>query len=157
VLIGGGEPYLYAFDKATGREVGRVPTPLRTSGTPMTYRTRAGRQFVVVATGAGPDGTLAAFTLQGGRVPTSAATASPGAQPSQAQPGNVAFARICESCHGREGRNGLAPALVPMTRSANEVLAIVREGIGQMPPVSPRELSDADVGQIVDYLRSLRR
>jgi hypothetical protein len=29
----------------------------------MTYRTSAGRQFVVIATGSGPDGTLAAFSL----------------------------------------------------------------------------------------------
>jgi quinoprotein glucose dehydrogenase len=63
VLIGGGDPYLYAFDKATGREIWRVPTPLRTSGNPMTYRTSAGRQFVVIATGSGPEGTLAAFSL----------------------------------------------------------------------------------------------
>jgi mono/diheme cytochrome c family protein len=46
---------------------------------------------------------------------------------------------------------------VPMTRTANEVLAIVREGIGQMPQVSTRELSDQQVLQIVDYLRSLGR
>ena len=64
VLIGGGEPYLYAFDKATGREIARVATPFRTSGNPMTYRTRAGRQFVVIASGTGDEGTLAAFALK---------------------------------------------------------------------------------------------
>jgi quinoprotein glucose dehydrogenase len=64
VLIGGGEPYVYAFDKATGREISRVATPFRTSGNPMTYRTRAGRQFVVIASGAGEEGTLAAFALR---------------------------------------------------------------------------------------------
>jgi quinoprotein glucose dehydrogenase len=64
VLIGGGDPYLYAFDKATGREVWRVATPQRTSGNPMTYKTRAGRQFIVIATGAGPDAALAAFALK---------------------------------------------------------------------------------------------
>jgi mono/diheme cytochrome c family protein len=42
-----------------------------------------------------------------------------------------------------------------MMRTANEVLAIVREGIGQMPQVSRRELTDAQVLAIVDYLRSL--
>src|SRR5262249_34701017 len=31
VFIGGGDPYLYAFDKATGQELWRVPTPYRTS------------------------------------------------------------------------------------------------------------------------------
>lgn len=31
----------------------------------MTYRTAAGRQFIVIATGAGPDAALVAFTLKG--------------------------------------------------------------------------------------------
>jgi quinoprotein glucose dehydrogenase len=67
VFIGGGDPYLYAFDTATGREIARVATPQRTTANPMTYRTRAGRQFVVIASGTGTDGTLAAFTLKGSR------------------------------------------------------------------------------------------
>jgi quinoprotein glucose dehydrogenase len=64
VFIGGGDPYLYAFDKTTGREIARVATPQRTTANPMTYRTRAGRQFVVIANGTGTDGTLAAFALK---------------------------------------------------------------------------------------------
>ena len=65
VFLGGGDPYLYAFDKATGEEVWRGETTFRTSGNPMTYRTRSGRQFVVIATGAGPDAALVAFALPG--------------------------------------------------------------------------------------------
>ncbi len=57
--------YLYAFDKATGEEVWRGATPYRTSGNPMTYRPRSGRQYVVIATGAGPDAALVAFALPG--------------------------------------------------------------------------------------------
>jgi quinoprotein glucose dehydrogenase len=64
VFIGGGDPYLYAFDKTTGREIARIATPQRTTANPMTYRTRAGRQFVVIASGTGTDGSLAAFTLK---------------------------------------------------------------------------------------------
>ena len=64
VFIGGGDPFLYAFDKTTGRELLQVPTPFRTSANPMTYKTRSGRQFVVIATGGGPDATLAAFALR---------------------------------------------------------------------------------------------
>ena len=63
LFIGGGDPYLYAFDKATGEEVWRGATPNRTSGSPMTYRTPSGRQFIVIATGAGPDASLVAFSL----------------------------------------------------------------------------------------------
>ena len=63
LFIGGGDPYLYAFDKATGAELWRGATPFRTSGNPMTYRTRSGRQFIAIATGAGPDSSLVAFAL----------------------------------------------------------------------------------------------
>jgi len=64
VFVGGGDPYLYAFDKATGREISRVATPFPVSATPMTYKTRSGRQFVVVATGAGADASLVSFALR---------------------------------------------------------------------------------------------
>ena len=61
VFLGGGAPYLYAFDKATGAEVWRGATPYRANANPMTYRSRSGRQFVVIATGSGPDAALVAF------------------------------------------------------------------------------------------------
>ena len=61
VFIGGGDPYLYAFDKATGEEIWRGATPNPTSGNPMSYRARSGRQFVLIPTGAGPDAALVAF------------------------------------------------------------------------------------------------
>ena len=64
VFVGSGEPYLYAFDKATGREVSRVPTGFRVSANPMTYKTQSGRQFVVVATGGGSDAALMGFALR---------------------------------------------------------------------------------------------
>ena len=44
-----------------------------------------------------------------------------------------------------------------MDRGVDEVLAIVREGNGQMPPMSMREVTDEQVRQIVEYLRSLAR
>ena len=66
IFLGGGDPYLYAFDAATGREVTRMATEFRTSSNPMTYRSRAGRQFILIATGAGPDARLVAFALPEG-------------------------------------------------------------------------------------------
>ena len=65
VFLGGGDPYLYAFDKATGAELWRGATPFPTNANPMTYRTESGRQFVVIATGRGADAALVAFTLPG--------------------------------------------------------------------------------------------
>ena len=63
VFIGGGEPYLYSFDATTGEEISRSATEFRTIGNPMTYVSSSGRQFIVIATGAGPDASLVAFAL----------------------------------------------------------------------------------------------
>jgi len=63
VFIGGGDSYLYAFDKKTGKEVWRGKVPYENAAVPMTYRTREGRQFVVVATGTGAGNALVAFAL----------------------------------------------------------------------------------------------
>ena len=68
-------------------------------------------------------------------------------------PGEAAYDKVCVTCHGPEGSGGLAPALAPMSYDADYVLAVVREGYGQMPPISARELSDEEVTQLVEYLR----
>ena len=65
VFVGGGAAYLYAFDKATGAELWRGATTLPTNANPMTYRTRSGRQIVVIATGGGADAALVAFARPG--------------------------------------------------------------------------------------------
>ena len=63
VFLGGGDPYLYAFDNRTGAELWRGATPFATNANPMTYRTESGRQIVVIATGRGADAALVAFAL----------------------------------------------------------------------------------------------
>ena len=65
VFIGGGDTYLYAFDKKTGKEIWRGKVPYANSANPMTYRTKSGRQFIVMATGTGADNALVAFALGG--------------------------------------------------------------------------------------------
>jgi quinoprotein glucose dehydrogenase len=67
VFAGGGDLALHALDSATGAGVWHAPLPRRVNGTPMTYRSKAGRQFVVVATGGGDDAALVAFAVNGGR------------------------------------------------------------------------------------------
>jgi len=58
----GEEPLLHAVDKATGREVGSVRIPSKTSAVPMTFM-HDGRQYIVFATGAGRNASLVALTL----------------------------------------------------------------------------------------------
>jgi quinoprotein glucose dehydrogenase len=64
VFVGGGSDALHAFDKADGRELWSYELPQSTTGTPMTYRTSSGRQFVVIATGRGTNAALVAFALK---------------------------------------------------------------------------------------------
>lgn len=70
-------------------------------------------------------------------------------------PGKVAFDKVCRTCHGDDARGDAGPALVPLQIEYDELLAKVREGGGEMPPISTRTLSDDDVKQIFNYLKSL--
>jgi quinoprotein glucose dehydrogenase len=64
VFVGGGDGALHAVDASTGRELWKGPLTRRSTATPMTYRARNGRQYVVIATGARADAELVAFALR---------------------------------------------------------------------------------------------
>ena len=63
VFLTGGGNVLYAFDSTTGEELWSGPLGGRGYANPMSYRTRAGRQFVVIANGSGSGAKLTAFAL----------------------------------------------------------------------------------------------
>jgi quinoprotein glucose dehydrogenase len=63
LVFGGGDSAVHAIDSATGREVAKWPTQGRVNGTPMTYRSASGRQFIVAATGGGENAALVAFAI----------------------------------------------------------------------------------------------
>ncbi|HSG07176.1 MAG TPA: pyrroloquinoline quinone-dependent dehydrogenase [Longimicrobiales bacterium] len=64
VFVAGGADVLTALDAATGARLWEGRLPQRGYANPMTYATRDGRQFVVIATGGGAQGgTLVAFAL----------------------------------------------------------------------------------------------
>jgi glucose dehydrogenase len=60
-LTGGGS-VLYAHDKSNGRVLWQHQLGRTGYSVPMTYRTRAGKQFIVIATGSGASATLMAFS-----------------------------------------------------------------------------------------------
>jgi quinoprotein glucose dehydrogenase len=64
VFAGGGDLAFHALDAKNGNELWRAPLRRRANGTPMTYRARSGRQYVVLATGGGEDAALMAFALK---------------------------------------------------------------------------------------------
>jgi len=69
-IAGTFDPFLRAFDTATGRELWRGELPASGHATPMTYQSAGGRQFVLIAAGGHPkiseeklDDAIVAFAL----------------------------------------------------------------------------------------------
>ncbi len=63
VFVGGGSRSLHAFDSESGEELWAGELGDRINANPMTYRTAAGRQYVVIASGSGENARLTAFAL----------------------------------------------------------------------------------------------
>ena len=59
----GADQRLYALEKKTGKTLWAARAGSGMRGVPMTYRTRTGKQLVVVATGSETNGELVAFAL----------------------------------------------------------------------------------------------
>ena len=55
---------MHALDAASGQELWHLTLPRQPSATPMTYRTRSGRQFIVTATGSGTTAGLVALAVK---------------------------------------------------------------------------------------------
>jgi quinoprotein glucose dehydrogenase len=62
-FVGGEDTALHAIDKSNGKDLWQGALPARSYGVPMTYLTRSGQQFVVIAAGQGADAALIAFSL----------------------------------------------------------------------------------------------
>ncbi|HEV2126627.1 MAG TPA: pyrroloquinoline quinone-dependent dehydrogenase [Chloroflexota bacterium] len=63
IFLTGGGSTLYAIDKSNGEILWDTDLGTRGYSVPMTYQTRAGQQFVVIATGSGENAVLKAFAL----------------------------------------------------------------------------------------------
>jgi quinoprotein glucose dehydrogenase len=63
VFLTGGGATLFAVDKSNGRILWEADLGTQGYAVPMTYATRDGRQFVVIATGSGNNAVLRAFAL----------------------------------------------------------------------------------------------
>ena len=81
--------------------------------------------------------------------------AVPAAAGAQEHPGAEPYRQVCLLCHGPAGRGDAGPALVPFGFDAEHVLTVVREGYGQMPPLSRREIDDDAVRRVAGYLEAL--
>lgn len=70
-------------------------------------------------------------------------------------PGKAVYDKVCRVCHGPDGSGNQGPRLIPFELDDDELLIRVREGGGEMPPISENRVSDDQVKQIAAYLRSL--
>jgi quinoprotein glucose dehydrogenase len=61
-FVGGEDMSLHAIDKTNGSDLWQGALPARSYGNPMTYRTRSGKQYVVIAVGQGANTALVAFS-----------------------------------------------------------------------------------------------
>ncbi|MBX3193215.1 MAG: c-type cytochrome [Labilithrix sp.] len=68
--------------------------------------------------------------------------------------GRPIYVDKCSGCHGAEARGHIGVLLVdrPMLRRASDFARVVRRGRGKMTPVP---LSDAEMGDVLAYLRTL--
>jgi mono/diheme cytochrome c family protein len=60
----------------------------------------------------------------------------------------------CYSCHSFDGHGGAGARLVPMPLNQAAFTAFVRNA-GRMPSYSPKVLSDAQLGDIYAYIKTL--
>ena len=71
-------------------------------------------------------------------------------------PGRRLYEQKCGQCHGAEARGGKGPRLVPFQWSYERALDLIRHPECDMPPMSASDVSDAEVAQIVAYLKTLK-
>ena len=83
-------------------------------------------------------------------------------KPMNAQTGDAArgkqlfVAYGCYQCHGREGQGGAAGArIAPKPLALKVMIAYVRHPAGQMPPVTAKVVSDADLADIHAFLETI--
>jgi len=70
--------------------------------------------------------------------------------------GEALYDGHCRQCHGAEGRGAKAPSLIPFDWTYKEALDLIRHPICDMPPIPASAVSDAQVAQIVAYLKTIK-
>jgi len=72
-------------------------------------------------------------------------------------PGKALFERHCSACHGTDGAAGIGGAAdLPLSHlDTGEILSVIRNGRGAMPPFG-NTFSDDEAAALVQYVMALR-
>lgn len=114
-------------------------------------------EFVVRLPGARPAASVPELARLQARiarpVPTTASPVDATATAAKAQ-----FAGQCAACHGGAGEGGVAPPLRGgKARTADQIMAIVRNPPQGMPRLTPNPIPDADLPALANYVEGLAR
>jgi LPXTG-motif cell wall-anchored protein len=88
-------------------------------------------------------------------VAVSAAMAAPSADPEAGR--TLYTSKFCIRCHGENGVGGFGPPLAATTRTVDQVVNKVRNSTGRMPRFNANQVSDTEISDIVDFLKTLQR
>lgn len=66
----------------------------------------------------------------------------------------LAASKFCARCHGASGEGGFGPVLAGTQATAAQAVTQVRTPRNKMPMFNDKQVSDAEIGSIVDYYRS---
>ena len=65
------------------------------------------------------------------------------------------YARICAACHGEKAEGNQGPRLAGIALDFDEFFAKVRHSDGEMPSFPKSEITDDEIKQVFEYLKSL--
>ncbi|MCW5850749.1 MAG: c-type cytochrome [Anaerolineae bacterium] len=89
--------------------------------------------------------------------------AAPPQDPASAPPQDAAngqkvwAAKPCKSCHGDNGEGKYAAPLAGTARTTQEAIQQVRSPRSMMPMFNPQQVSDQEITDIIDYMKTLQR
>lgn len=73
-----------------------------------------------------------------------------------ASKGQVVFMKNCNRCHPG-GMGGLGPAIINKPLPGFLMRFQVRNGLGAMPSFKKQQLAKADLDNLIDYIKELRK
>ena len=82
-------------------------------------------------------------------------SAAAATQQSDPPAGKAPYDRVCAGCHGPNAEGNQGPRLAGIALDYEEFSAKVRHSDGEMPSIPAKELSDDELKQVFEYLKSL--